>query len=55
MAQSSTRKTAQVRTCPVRAIGDGTYYFHTGSTRRVRYGRELQAAMDNLRKLTRGA
>ena len=32
----------------VRPFDDGSFYFHAGSTRRVKYGRELEAAMDSL-------
>ena len=38
----------------VRPFSDGSYYIHTGSTRRVKYGRDLEAAMRSLENLSAG-
>lgn len=38
----------------VRPFSDGSYYIHTGSTKRVKYGPDLEAAMRSLENLSTG-
>lgn len=46
------QKRVAAKKAVVRPFEDGSFYIHTGSTGRVKYGRNLDAAMRSLAKLS---